>query len=119
MKQQQQQMMKNGDFAEFRLRNGRRNGGDGRAQAQVQVQAQGASMAAWPGLQEAGSGMRAVYLGEPGPKKERTGTGVFLPQRFGSLPAQTRKKSGDLAALVTWILFFVFFPSIFRFSVRI
>ncbi|XP_057801310.1 uncharacterized protein LOC131016619 isoform X2 [Salvia miltiorrhiza] len=81
-----QQMMKNGDnmtgVTEFQLRNGRGNGGEGRA-----------PMAAWPGFQQPGSGMRAVYLGEPGPKKERTGTGVFLPQRVSSLPAENRKKS--------------------------
>ncbi|KAL1543521.1 hypothetical protein AAHA92_20484 [Salvia divinorum] len=82
-------MMKNGEYmngiAEFRLRNGRGNVGDGRAQ--------GTSMAAWPGLQQPASGMRQAYHVEPGPKKERTGTGVFLPQRFGSLPARNRRKS--------------------------
>lgn len=86
----QQQMMKKGVYgprvAEFQLQIGRRNCGDERAQ--------GLSMAAWPGLPQPGSGTRAVFLGEPGPKKERTGTGVFLPKRFGSIPAETRKKSG-------------------------
>ncbi|KAH6806901.1 hypothetical protein C2S51_028009 [Perilla frutescens var. frutescens] len=77
---QQQQMMK------FQSQNGRGNVEDGRGQA--------LSMAAWPGFQQPSSGVRAVHLGQSGPKKERTGTGVFLPQRFGSLPAETRKKSG-------------------------
>lgn len=89
-KHHQQQMLKKGVYGprvtEFQLHNGRRNCDDGRAH--------GLSMAAWPGLQPPSSGARAVYLGEPEPKKERTGTGVFLPKRFGSIPAVSRKKSG-------------------------
>lgn len=88
-------MMKNGEYmngiAEFQLRNGRGNAGDERAKV--------TPMAAWPGLQHTGSGMRPAYHAEPGLKTERTGTGVFLPQRFGSLPAENRKKSGDLGNL--------------------
>lgn len=66
---------------------------------------QGLSMAAWPTLQQSqqqqqqqpaqpGSGMRAVFLGETGAIKERTGTGVFLPRRIGTNPAENRKKPG-------------------------
>lgn len=63
-------------------------------------------MAAWPTLQQSqqqqqqqqqqpnGSGMRAVFLGDTGAKKERTGTGVFLPRRVGTNPAENRKKPG-------------------------
>lgn len=44
--------------------------------------------------QHPGSGMRALFLGNPGSKRECAGTGVFLPRRFGT-PAETRKKSGS------------------------
>lgn len=62
---------------------------------------QGLSMAAWPTLrqsqqkceQQMGSGMRAVFLGDPGTRKERSGTGVFLPRRFETATG-TRKKPG-------------------------
>lgn len=108
----QQQMLKKGVYGprvtEFQLHNGRRNCDDGRAH--------GLSMAAWPGLQPPSSGARAVYLGEPEPKKERTGTGVFLPKRFGSIPAVSRKKSGDLAT-DHGILFELITLSLFLFSV--
>ncbi|XP_051130467.1 uncharacterized protein LOC127250994 [Andrographis paniculata] len=66
---------------------------------------QALSMAAWPTLQQSrqqqlhqsGSGMRAYFLGGAGgAKKERTGTGVFLPRRFtnGSNAPEPRKKPG-------------------------
>lgn len=55
---------------------------------------------AWPTLQQSqqqqpnsGSGMRAVFLGNPGPKRECAGTGVFLPRRVGT-QTETRKKPG-------------------------
>ncbi|XP_042048729.1 uncharacterized protein LOC121794573 isoform X1 [Salvia splendens] len=89
-------MKKNGEYmngiAEFQLRNRRGNVGDGRTQV--------TPMATWPGLHQTGSGMRPAYRAEPGLKKERTGTGVFLPQRFGSLPAENRKKSVPTNVLV-------------------
>ncbi|XP_017223433.1 uncharacterized protein LOC108199920 isoform X2 [Daucus carota subsp. sativus] len=51
----------------------------------------GLSQSAWPTLQQsqqpqqqAGSGMRAVFLGNPGAKRECSGTGVFLPRRVGT-----------------------------------
>lgn len=68
---------------------------------------QGLSMAAWPTLQQSqqqqhqpaqpqpGTGMRAVFLGEAAALKERTGTGVFLPRRIGTNPAENRKKPGN------------------------
>ncbi|XP_027068035.1 uncharacterized protein [Coffea arabica] len=65
------------------------------------------SMAAWPTLeqqsqrplQHPGSGMRAVFLGNPNIKRECAGTGVFLPRRFGT-PAVSRKKSGCSTVLL-------------------
>ncbi|CAN0926458.1 hypothetical protein LINGRAHAP2_LOCUS35350 [Linum grandiflorum] len=58
----------------------------------------GISNSAWPSLQQAqqqgsvaGSGMRAVFLGNPGGKRECAGTGVFLPRRTGV--AEPRRKS--------------------------
>ncbi|MQL83075.1 hypothetical protein Taro_015559 [Colocasia esculenta] len=43
-----------------------------------------------PPPQQAGSGMRAVFLG-PGSRRETCGTGVFLPRRVGT-PTEPRKK---------------------------
>ncbi|KAL8526808.1 hypothetical protein ACS0TY_015869 [Phlomoides rotata] len=94
---QQQMMMKNGVWAQekmdYQFQSGKLNGEIGRTQ--------GLSTAAWPTLQQSqqqqqqpGSGMRAVFLGENVAKKERTGTGVFLPRRFGANITETRKKPG-------------------------
>ncbi|CAA2972857.1 Hypothetical predicted protein [Olea europaea subsp. europaea] len=49
--------------------------------------------------QQPGSGMRALFLGDTGTKKERTGTGVFLPRKVG-VPTETRKKSGCSTVLL-------------------
>ncbi|KAL8167927.1 hypothetical protein V2J09_009426 [Rumex salicifolius] len=66
----------------------------------------GLSTSAWPPLKHPtnrqmpavatqnhlpGSGMRAVFLGNPGSKRESTGTGVFLPRRVN--PTETRKNT--------------------------
>ncbi|XP_022743550.1 uncharacterized protein LOC111294497 [Durio zibethinus] len=53
------------------------------------------SPSAWPPLQQQsqpqnGSGMRAVFLGNPTVKRECAGTGVFLPRRIGT--PEPRKK---------------------------
>lgn len=89
----QHQMLKNRAYAQamdFQVQRERKNVGDDIAQ--------GLSMPAWPTSQpphqKSGSGMRAVFLGESAVKKERTGTGVFIPQRFGSFPPENRKKPG-------------------------
>jgi hypothetical protein len=37
--------------------------------------------------------MRAVFLTPSGPKRERNGTGVFLPRPAG-VPAEPKKKTG-------------------------
>ncbi|KAG8068445.1 hypothetical protein GUJ93_ZPchr0005g14743 [Zizania palustris] len=60
------------------------------------------SPAAWPPLQKpqhaaappaAAAGMRAVFLTPPGAKRERNGTGVFLP-RPACAAAEPKKKTG-------------------------
>lgn len=78
-----------------RGRNSDVNGGDGR-----NVRPLGLAPSAWPTLQHAkqqqqhGSGMRAVFLGNPSGRRECAGTGVFLPRRVDS-PAESRKKPGE------------------------
>ncbi|KAL1545565.1 hypothetical protein AAHA92_22273 [Salvia divinorum] len=77
------------EYHQFQNQNGKMDGEMGRTQR--------LSMASWPTLQQSqqqqpSSGMRAVFLGETGTKKERTGTGVFLPRRFGTTPAENRNK---------------------------
>ncbi|XP_055809168.1 uncharacterized protein LOC129877667 [Solanum dulcamara] len=73
------------------------------------------AMSVWPTLQQShhhhqqkqppppppqsGSGMRAVILGNPGPKRECAGTGVFIPRRVGT-PTETRKKPGCSTVLL-------------------
>ncbi|XP_075637957.1 uncharacterized protein LOC142610118 [Castanea sativa] len=73
----------------------------------------GLSPSAWPPLQQAqqqqqppppqnlhnGSAMRAVFLANPGGRKESAGTGVFLPRRVDS-PSDTRRKPGCSTVLV-------------------
>ncbi|KAL8261606.1 hypothetical protein R6Q59_025655 [Mikania micrantha] len=60
----------------------------------------------WPPLQQSqqqllqsGSGMRAVFFGNPNTKRESTGTGVFLPRQIGA-PTETRKKRGCSTVLL-------------------
>ncbi|CAA2964605.1 Hypothetical predicted protein [Olea europaea subsp. europaea] len=66
-------------------------------------QPQDLSMAAWPTLQQSQrhprTGMRAMFLGDPGTKRERAGTGVFLPRRSGT-PTENRKKPGCSTVLL-------------------
>lgn len=52
-----------------------------------------------PQRQQSGSGMRAVFLNSPGPRRESTGTGVFLPRRAGT-HNEGRKKSGCSTVLL-------------------
>ncbi|XP_025985026.2 uncharacterized protein LOC114418993 isoform X2 [Glycine soja] len=65
----------------------------------------GLSASAWPTLQHAkqqnqqyGSGMRAVFLGNPSGRRECAGTGVFLPRRV-DIP-ESRKKPACSTVLV-------------------
>ncbi|KAG0518335.1 hypothetical protein BDA96_09G167100 [Sorghum bicolor] len=70
----------------------------------------GLNPAAWPPLQKPpqqqhqapvapASGMRAVFLTPPGAKRERNGTGVFLPRPAGA-PAEPKRKTGCSTVLV-------------------
>nr|XP_034913948.1 uncharacterized protein LOC118048395 isoform X5 [Populus alba] len=76
----------------------------------------GLSASAWPPLRnsaqqqlqqhsnsQGGSGMRAVFLGNPGGKKECAGTGVFLPRQIGAR-TESRKKPVLLPAKVVQAL---------------
>ncbi|KAI7754335.1 hypothetical protein M8C21_009077 [Ambrosia artemisiifolia] len=59
---------------------------------------------AWPSqqpqtLRSSGSGMRAVFLGNPSTKRESTGTGVFLPRQSGA-PTEPTKKRGCSTVLL-------------------
>ncbi|XP_073289299.1 uncharacterized protein [Primulina huaijiensis] len=68
---------------------------------------QGLSAAAWPTLLQSqrqpeqipSSGMRAVFLAENGAKKERTGTGVFLPRGYRTNSMETSRKPGSTVLL--------------------
>ncbi|KAJ6362945.1 hypothetical protein OIU78_003187 [Salix suchowensis] len=72
----------------------------------------GLSASAWPPLRnstqqqqqqqsnsQGGSGMRAVFLGNPGIKRECAGTGVFLPRQLGAR-TESRKKPGCSTVLL-------------------
>ncbi|KAF9597935.1 hypothetical protein IFM89_022753 [Coptis chinensis] len=62
----------------------------------------GLPQSAWPPLQnqsQNGSGMRAVFLGGSGTRRESSGTGVFLPRRNG-VASESRKKPGCSTVLV-------------------
>ncbi|KAJ9548034.1 hypothetical protein OSB04_020577 [Centaurea solstitialis] len=52
-----------------------------------------------PHTRPPGSGMRAVFLGNPNAKRESTGTGVFLPRHVGA-PAEPAKKRGCSTVLL-------------------
>ncbi|GMJ03159.1 hypothetical protein like AT3G54000 [Hibiscus trionum] len=65
----------------------------------------GLSHSAWPPLQQQnqmpnGSGMRAVFLGNPTVKRECAGTGVFLPRRIGAPPEPRKKPASCPTALL-------------------
>ncbi|GER57237.1 Ypt/Rab-GAP domain of gyp1p superfamily protein [Striga asiatica] len=93
MKQNQLMMMimKNGAMdMDNQIRDARRGSGVDRAF--------GLSLAAWPTLQQSQqqtcSAMKAAFLRETGQKKDRVGTGVFMPRRYSPSPAEARKKPG-------------------------
>ncbi|PWA78866.1 hypothetical protein CTI12_AA211790 [Artemisia annua] len=102
----QQQMMKQQQYLQMiqqqqsRKRNESVNGnGNGRNVT--------APLSAWPTPQQSqqqqtrttGSGMRAVFLGNPTTKRESTGTGVFLPRQVGA-PVEPNKKRGCSTVLL-------------------
>ncbi|CAN4106039.1 unnamed protein product [Withania somnifera] len=101
----QQLMMKQGQggYRQFSLNQNHQQMAENRARNGVKG-ALNLPNSAWPTLQQSqqqqqqpqpnhGSGMRAVFLGNPGPKRECAGTGVFLPRRVGT-QTETRKKPG-------------------------
>ena len=74
----------------------------------------GLSASAWPPLRnctqqqsnsQGGSGMRAVFLGNPGIKRECAGTGVFLPRQLGAR-TESRKKPGLSLLAFCFLRFF-------------
>ncbi|AQK93388.1 uncharacterized protein LOC100273970 isoform 1 [Zea mays] len=75
----------------------------------------GLNPAAWPPLQKPppppppqqhqapahpASGMRAVFLTPPGAKRERNGTGVFLPRPAGAPAAEPKRKTAGACSTV-------------------
>lgn len=60
------------------------------------------SVSPWSNMQQSNqqpsSGMRAVFLGEPGSKSGSGGTGVFLPKGIGN-PSESRKKPGNILVI--------------------
>ncbi|KAB5552110.1 hypothetical protein DKX38_009421 [Salix brachista] len=82
----------------------------GRNVASVSRGPLGLSASAWPPLRnstqqqqqsnsQGGSGMRTVFLGNPGIKRECAGTGVFLPRQLGAR-TESRKKPGCSTVLL-------------------
>lgn len=113
----QQQMMKQGGYRQFPV-NQNQQVAENRARNGVNGSLMNLPNSSWPTLQQSqsqqqqpntGSGMRAVFLGNPGPKRECAGTGVFLPRRIGT-QTETRKKPGNI--------FFPCYSLILRFNFR-
>ncbi|CAN4081493.1 unnamed protein product [Withania somnifera] len=109
----QQQVMKQskgvsrsvkGGYGQYTMNHNQQKLAHSRGQSGV-ISPMNSSVSGWPSLQQSqfqqqpGSGMRAVFLGSPGPKREFTGTGVFLPRRIGT-QTETRKKPGCSAVLL-------------------
>lgn len=89
----QQQMAKQQQYLEMLQQNRARNEG-------ANVRSVTPPLSAWPTPQQSqqqpqtrppGSGMRAVFLGNPNAKRESTGTGVFLPRHVGA-PTELKKR---------------------------
>lgn len=97
----QQQMAKQQQYMQLMQQNRTRNDSvNGRPVAPT--------ASAWPTPQQSqpqpqqrppGSGMRAVFLGNPTTKRESTGTGVFLPRQIGA-PTEPLKKRGCSTVLL-------------------
>ncbi|MFS7943274.1 hypothetical protein Hanom_Chr06g00498331 [Helianthus anomalus] len=96
-KQQQQQIAKQ-QYLQMMLQSRNRNAG----------RPVTPTLSAWPTPQQAqqqhptrqpGSGMRAVFLGNPTTKRESAGTGVFLPRQPGA-PTEPFKKRGCSTVLL-------------------
>ncbi|CAA0842841.1 Unknown protein [Striga hermonthica] len=85
------QQMKQNQLKTIMMQNSvRRNGGGDLSY--------GLSSSAWPTLQQSRqqtvTGVKTGFLGETAPKKERVGTGVFMPRRFDPNPVETPKNQG-------------------------
>jgi hypothetical protein len=85
----QQQLQRSGSFGEYKNQ---------LVENRDRAVGFGLSPVTWPPLQQAqqkkqekGSGMRAIFIGNPAAKSQYAGTGVFLPRRAG-IYAETRKK---------------------------
>lgn len=97
MKKQQQLQLQQRQYQQFVLQNNARNVVTGNTKAAPRPM----PLSAWPTLQQSqqqpqpprGSGMRAVFLGNPNLKRECSGTGVFLPRQVGA-PTEPHKKQG-------------------------
>ncbi|PWA41582.1 hypothetical protein CTI12_AA551040 [Artemisia annua] len=104
MKKQQQLQLQQRQYQQFVLQNNARNVVTGNTKAAPRPM----PLSAWPTLQQSqqqqpqpqrGSGMRAVFLGNPNLKRECSGTGVFLPRQVGA-PTEPRKKQGCSTVLL-------------------
>ncbi|GER47223.1 3-ketoacyl-CoA synthase 13 [Striga asiatica] len=82
------QQMKQNQLKSMMMKNGVRRNGSGDLSYSL-------SSSAWPTLQQSrhqtGIGVKTGFLGETGPKKERVGTGVFMPRMFDPNPVETPK----------------------------
>lgn len=96
----QQQMVKQQQYLQMMQQNRRNDAGNSRPVAPP--------VSTWPTPQQSqqqpqqrppGSGMRAVFLGNPTTKRESTGTGVFLPRQIGA-PTEPIKKRGCSTVLL-------------------
>ncbi|GKC20467.1 hypothetical protein Tco_1022617 [Tanacetum coccineum] len=100
MKKQQQLQLQQQHYRQYVLQNNARN-------AVGNTKTGPMPLSAWPTLQQSqqqlqpprGSGMRAVFLGNPNLKRECSGTGVFLPRQVGA-PTEPRKKQGCSTVLL-------------------
>nr|GEY94863.1 hypothetical protein [Tanacetum cinerariifolium] len=100
MKKQQQLQLQQQHYQQYVLQNNARN-------VVGNTKAGPMPLSAWPTLQQSqqqlqpqrGSGMRAVFLGNPNLKRECSGTGVFLPRQVGA-PTEPRKKQGCSTVLL-------------------
>ncbi|XP_075104498.1 uncharacterized protein LOC107775635 isoform X1 [Nicotiana tabacum] len=111
----QQQIMKQGQgqgvvgsgkggFGQYMVNQNHQKLGQSRGQNGV-ARPMNSSISGWPTLQQSqqqqpGSGMHAVFLGNPGPKKERAGTGVFLPRNIGTQTETKKKPAGNTTVLL-------------------
>ncbi|KAI3429065.1 uncharacterized protein J3R85_008704 [Psidium guajava] len=78
----------------------KRGGNAGVAKATVRTAPSPSTATHRQAFQRAGSGMRAVFLGESGPGSGSSGTGVFLPRGAGNNPSEPPKKQRCSTVLI-------------------